>query len=110
MKSTNHPATHLHWSYSTKDGSRLLKETKRGLAVCGVQAPHDELTVDIANVTCPQCEGKAKAAEAPTEMTSQPPTGGRTLKTKATGQSGKPERPKPRTSQKTRGPDPLLSS
>jgi len=90
MKSANRSATHLHWSYSTKDSNRLLTETKRGLAVCGVQAPHDELTVDIANVTCPQCEGKAKAAEAPTEMTSQPPTGGhgppraRAPKTKAT--------------------------
>jgi hypothetical protein len=73
MKSPNRTATHLHWSYSTKDGNRLLNETKIGRAVCGAQAPHDELTVDIANVTCPQCEGKAKAAEAPIEMTSQPP-------------------------------------
>src|SRR6516164_5809153 len=109
MKSPNRPATHLHWSYSTKDGNRLLNETKRGLAVCGAQAPHSELTVDIANVTCPQCEGKAKAAEAPIEMTSQPPMPkARTPKTKATGQSGKPEGPGPRTSRKARGPDPLL--
>jgi hypothetical protein len=108
MKSANRPATHLHWSYATKDGNRLLGETKRGLAVCGVQAPRHELTIDTANVTCPQCEAKAKAAGVPIEMTSQPPTGGRTLKTKATGQSGKPERPRPRTSQKARGPDPLL--
>jgi hypothetical protein len=70
----------VHWSHATKAGNRLLNETKRGLAVCGAQAPHEELTVDIANVTCPQCEGKAKAAEAPIEMTS-----GRTLKTKAIG-------------------------
>ena len=109
MKSPNRPATHLHWSYSTKDGNRLLNETKRGRAVCGAQAPHDELTVDIANVTCPQCEGKAKAAEALIEMTSQPPMPkARTPKTKATGQSGKPEGPGPRTSRKARGPDPLL--
>ena len=109
MKSPNRPATHLHWSYSTKDGNRLLNETKRGRAVCGAQAPHEELTVDIANVTCPQCEGKAKAAEAPIEMTSQPPMPkARTPKTKATGQSGKPEGPGPRTSRKARGPDPLL--
>jgi hypothetical protein len=71
-------AIHLHWSYSTKDGNRLLNETRRGLTICGTQAPHEELTIDIANVTCPQCEAKAKAAKTPIEMTSQPPTGGRT--------------------------------
>jgi hypothetical protein len=85
MKSANRPAIHLHWSYSTKDGNRLLNETKRGLAVCGAQAPQYELTIDIAGVTCPQCEAKAKAAEAPAGVTSQPSTGGRTPKTKAIG-------------------------
>jgi hypothetical protein len=94
MKSANRPATHLHWSHATKDGNRLLNETKRGLTVCGAQAPQHELTIDIASVTCPQCEAKAKAAEAPTE------TGERTPKTKAGGQSEKPERPEPRTGRK----------
>jgi hypothetical protein len=109
MISVNHPATHLHWSYSTKDSNRLLNETKRGLAVCGAQAPRHELAIDIANVTCPQCEAKAKAAESQTKMTSQPPIPkARTPKTKATGQSGKSEGPGPRTSRKARGPDPLL--
>jgi hypothetical protein len=90
MKSTDRPATHLHWGYATKFGPRLLNETKRGLAVCGVQAPHHELTIDIASVTCQQCNAKAKAAETPIEITSQPPTGthdsprARTSKTKAT--------------------------
>jgi hypothetical protein len=80
MKSTNHPATHLHWSYSAKDSNRLLNETKSGLAVCGAQAPHGELTVDIANVTCPQCKAKAKAAEALAE----PPMDGHSpLRTRA---------------------------
>jgi hypothetical protein len=101
--------THLHWSYSTKAGNRLLNETKRGLAVCGAQAPRHELTIDTANVTCPQCEAKAKAAEAPAGMTSQPPMPkARTPKTKTTEQSGKPEGPGPRTSRKARGLYPLL--
>jgi hypothetical protein len=82
IKSANRPATHLHWSYATKAGNRLLNETKSGLTVCGAQAPRPELSIDIASVTCPRCEAKAKAAGAPIEM------------------SGKAEGPGPRASRK----------
>jgi hypothetical protein len=47
---------HLHWSQNPK----LLRETTRGIAVCGVKVPREELTAHRDDVTCKACLAKAK--------------------------------------------------
>ena len=43
---------HLHWSRNPK----LVRETTLGITVCGVKAPHEQLTAHLADTTCP-CAG-----------------------------------------------------
>jgi hypothetical protein len=51
---------HLHWSKNPK----LLRETTRGIAVCGVKVARAELTAHVDDVTCKACLAKVEARDA----------------------------------------------
>jgi hypothetical protein len=46
---------HLHWSRNPK----LVRETTRGITLCGKKVVHAELTAFDADVTCAQCRVRA---------------------------------------------------
>jgi hypothetical protein len=46
---------HLHWSRNPK----LVRETSRGITVCGKKVERVELTAFAADVSCPQCRARA---------------------------------------------------
>ena len=46
---------HLHWSRNPK----LVRETARGITLCGKKVERAELTAFDADVTCPQCRVRA---------------------------------------------------
>ena len=50
---------HLHWSRNPK----LVRETTLGITVCGVKAPHEQLTAHLADTTCHACLEKARQAQ-----------------------------------------------
>jgi hypothetical protein len=51
---------HLHWSRNPK----LVRETTLGITVCGVKAPHEQLTAHLADTTCRACLEKAPREQA----------------------------------------------
>jgi hypothetical protein len=46
---------HLHWSRNPK----LVRETFRGITVCGMKVPRDQLTAHLTDATCRECLEKA---------------------------------------------------
>jgi hypothetical protein len=55
---------HLHWSRNPK----LVRETALGITVCGVKAPHEQLTAHLADTTCRACLEKARQEESRLEF------------------------------------------
>ena len=50
---------HIHWGRNP----RLVKETRLGIAICGLNGiPHDQLTAHAADATCPKCKGAIEGA------------------------------------------------
>ena len=46
---------HLHWSRNSK----LVRETARGITLCGKKVDRIELTAFDEDTTCPQCRARA---------------------------------------------------
>jgi hypothetical protein len=53
------PIIHLHWSRNPK----LVRETTRGLTLCGKKVDHDALTAFADDATCPQCQARARIGD-----------------------------------------------